>query len=145
MIYVALRERFCRLKLRFILKLTKNDYLHKAYNLGVSKVSVVVKIVSVAIIMIVVGGIMLSSLNIPAYAQANATTSANQTGKAITTSTPSQQASHSIRGAITSTGEFAQKATQKIAGSKSAQTIVNESSDVLGNATVETKRFFSPK
>ena len=79
-----------------------------------------------------------------AYAQTNASTSTNQTGK-TTSTTPSKQASESIRGAITSTGQFLNNATQKIAGSKSAHTIVNESSDVLGNATVATKKFFSPK
>jgi len=46
---------------------------------------------------------------------------------------------------MTSTGQFLNNATQKIAGSKSAQTIVNESSDVLGNATVAAKKYFSPK
>jgi len=78
-----------------------------------------------------------------AYAQTNAM-STNQTGKTTTTSTPSKQASQSIRGAITDTGQFLNNATQKMAGSKSAQTIVNESSDVLGNATVTTKKYFSP-
>ena len=71
-----------------------------------------------------------------AYAQTNAPTT-NQT-------TPSKQASQSMRGAITYTGQFLNNATQKIAGSRSAQTIVNESSDVLGNATVATKKYFSP-
>jgi hypothetical protein len=73
-----------------------------------------------------------------AYAQTNATTT-NQT------TPPSKQASQSIRGAITDTGQFLNNATQKVAGSKSAQTIVNESSDVLGNAAVETKTYFSSK
>jgi hypothetical protein len=59
--------------------------------------------------------------------------------------TPSKQASQSIRDAITDTGKFLNNATQKLAGSKSAQTIVNESSDVLGNATVATKKFLSHK
>ena len=104
-----------------------------------------VKLVSASIVTMIVLATILSSVTSSVYAQTNATTSANQTGKAITTSTPSKQASQSIRGAITSTGQFAQNATQKIAGSKSAQTIVNESSDLLGNATVTTKRFFSPK
>jgi hypothetical protein len=63
--------------------------------------------------------------------------------KLIKTSTPSEEASQSIRGAITDTGQFLQNASQKVAGSKSAQTIVNESSDVLGNATVATKKYFS--
>ena len=104
-----------------------------------------VKIVSATIVTMIVLAIILRLVTSSAYAQTNATTSANKTGKPITISTPSKQASQSIRGAITSTGQFAQNATQKIAGSKSAQTIVNESSDVLGNATVATKRFFSPK
>ena len=38
-----------------------------------------------------------------------------------------------------------QDVTGKVAGSKSARTIVNESSDLLGNATVTTKKFFGPK
>jgi hypothetical protein len=81
-----------------------------------------------------------------AYAQTNATV--NQTGKMTvspTTTTPSKQASQSIRGAITDTGQFLQNASEKVAGSKSAQTIVNESSDVLGNATVTTKKYFGSK
>jgi hypothetical protein len=80
------------------------------------------------------------------YAQTNST-SVNHSGKTslLTTATQSEQASQSIRGAITSTGQFLNNATQKLAGSKSAQTVVNESSDLLGNATVATKKFFSPK
>ena len=66
------------------------------------------------------------------------------TGK-ITTSTPSKQASQSIRGAITDTGQFLHNVTEKAAGSKSARTIVNESSDVLGNAIVTTKKYFGSK
>ena len=49
-----------------------------------------------------------------------------------------------IRGAITETGEFLGNVTDKVATSKSAGTIVNETSEVLGNATVETQKFFSP-
>ena len=90
------------------------------------------------LVTMIVLGIILSSATSSAYAQ----TSTNQTGK---TPTQSKQASESIRGAITSTGQFLHNATQKIAGSKSAQTIVNESSGVLGNATVGIKKFFSPK
>ena len=63
------------------------------------------------------------------HAQTNATT-INQTGK-TTTSTPSRQASQSIRGAVTDTGQFLHNVTEKAAGSKSAQTIVNESSDAI--------------
>jgi len=77
------------------------------------------------------------------HAQADAKTK-NQTGKTAT-STPSKQASQSIRGAITDTGQFLHNVTEKASGSKSAQTIVNESSDVLGNATVATKKYFCSK
>ena len=94
-------------------------------------VNVTIPIVFVTMIVL---GITSSSVTTSTYAQTNATTS-----------TPSKQASQSIRGAMTSTGQFVQNATQKVAGSKSTQTIVNESSDVLGNATVTTKKFFSPK
>jgi TRAP-type mannitol/chloroaromatic compound transport system permease large subunit len=108
----------------------------------------VAKIVSATMplvfVTMIVLGITLSSVTSSAYAQTNGT-SVNQTGKTVTASTPSKQASQSIRGAITSSGQFLENATHKIAGSKSAQTIVNESSDLLGNATVEAKKFFSSK
>ena len=106
------------------------------------------KIVSIPIAFVTL--ILLSttaSSVITAHAQTNAT-SANQTGKTSSSSTAaaqSEQASRSIKGAITSTGQFLNNATQKIVGSKSVQTIVNESSDLLGNATVATKKFFNPK
>lgn len=61
----------------------------------------------------------------------------------VATSTQ-DEASQSIRGAITETGEFLGNVTDKIAASKSAGAIVNETSEVLGNATVETQKFFSP-
>jgi ABC-type phosphate transport system substrate-binding protein len=73
-------------------------------------------------------------------AQTNAT---NQTR--TTPTSQSKEASQSIRGAMSDTGQFLQNATEKIASSKSARTIVNETSDVLGNGTVATKKFFSPK
>lgn len=73
-------------------------------------------------------------------AQTNVTTNTTATP----TTTAGVEASHSIRGAITDTGEFLGNVTEKVITSKSAGTIVNETSDVLGNATVETKRFFSP-
>jgi hypothetical protein len=108
----------------------------------------VAKIVSATIplvfVTMIVLGITLPLVTSSVYAQSN-TTSVNQTGKTVTASTPSKQASQSIRGAITSSGQFLENATHKIAGSKSAQTIVNESSDVLGKATVATKKFFSSK
>ena len=43
------------------------------------------------------------------------------------------------------TGEFLGNVTEKVATSKSAGTIINETSEVLGNATVETQKFFSPE
>ena len=107
------------------------------------------KIVSIpiAFVTLILLSITASWVFSTAHAQTNAT-SANQTGKTSSSSTAaaqSEQASRSIKGAITSTGQFLNNATQKIVGSKSVQTIVNESSDLLGNATVATKRFFNPK
>lgn len=72
--------------------------------------------------------------------QTNTTTAATP---AMTTSAQ-DDASQSIRGAMTETGEFLGNATEKVATSKSARTIVNETSELLGNATVETQKFFSP-
>jgi hypothetical protein len=107
----------------------------------------VTKIVSIpiAFVTLILLSITASSVFSTAHAQTNAT-SANQTGKtSSSTTTQSEQASRSIKGAITSTGQFLNNATQKIAGSKSVQAIVNESSDLLGKATVATKKFFNPK
>lgn len=103
-------------------------------------------VISTAFATIMIIGITLAAIvgnSSSAYVQAAATMT-NQTEK-TTASTPSNQASQSIRGAITDTGQFLNNATQKVAGSKSAQTVVNESSDVLGNATVATKKYFSSK
>ncbi len=80
--------------------------------------------------------------------QTNSTTNkttATPAADPATTTSAQEQASQSIRGAITETGEFLGNVTEKVATSKSAGTIVNESSNVLGNVTVETKRYFSPK
>jgi cell division septum initiation protein DivIVA len=109
----------------------------------------VTKIVTIpiAFVTLILLSTTASSVFSTAHAQTNAT-SANQTGKTSSSSTAgaqSEQASRSIKGAITSTGQFLNNATQKIVGSKSVQTIVNESSDLLGNATVATKKFFNPK
>jgi hypothetical protein len=110
----------------------------------------VTKIVSIpiAFVTLILLSITASSVFSTAHAQTNAT-SANQTGKTSSSSSTaaaqSEQASRSIKGAMTSTGQFLNNATQKIVGSKSVQTILNESSDLLGNATVATKRFFNPK
>ena len=76
------------------------------------------------------------------YGQTNSTmnqTTAATATPATTTSTQ-DEASQSIRGAITETGEFLGNVTEKVATSKSAGTIVNETSEVLGNATVETQK-----
>jgi hypothetical protein len=61
-----------------------------------------------------------------------------------TITSPQKEASQSIKSAITETGEFVGNVTQKIVSSKSAGTILNETSEVLGDAYVETKKFFSP-
>ena len=98
-------------------------------------VTIVSVIIPIAFATMIFLGITLSSVTIAGIGSAQAQTNAT---------TQSKQASQSIRGAITDTGQFLNNATQKIAGSKSAQTIVNESSDVLGNATVATKKFVSP-
>ena len=109
------------------------------------------KIVSIpiAFVTLILLSTTASSVFSTAHAQTNVT-SANQTGKTSSSSSTaaaaqSEQASRSIKGAITSTGQFLNNATQKIVGSKSVQTIVNESLDLLGNATVVTKKFFNPK
>jgi hypothetical protein len=71
------------------------------------------------------------------------TTIANPSPPASTTSAQ-DEVSQSIRGAMIETGEFLGNVTEKVATSKSAGTIINETSEVLGNATVETQKFFSP-
>ena len=71
------------------------------------------------------------------------TTTNTTTTPAITTSAQ-EETSNSIKGAITETGEFLGNVTEKVTTSKSAGAILNETSDTLGNAYVETKKFFSP-
>ena len=99
--------------------------------------------------MILIFGIMLVvsiSASDSAYGQTNSTL--NQTSiptSAPTTTTSAQkEASESIKGAITETGEFVGNVTQKIITSKSAGTILNETSEVLGDAYIEVKKYFSP-
>ncbi|ALI34881.1 hypothetical protein NMY3_00672 [Candidatus Nitrosocosmicus oleophilus] len=70
------------------------------------------------------------------------TTTTTTTTPAITTSAE-EEASESIKGAITESGSFLRNVTEKIATSKSAGAILNETSEVLGNAYVEAKKFFS--
>ena len=88
-----------------------------------------------------------------AYGQTNSTMSQNSipppTTNTNTITTPAKStsaekdASESIKGAITDTGSFLRNITEKIATSKSAGAILNETSEVLGNAYVEAKKFFS--
>ena len=70
------------------------------------------------------------------------TTTTTTTTPAITTSAE-EEATESIKGAITETGSFLRNVTEKISTSKSAGAILNETSEVLGNAYVEAKKFFS--
>ena len=72
----------------------------------------------------------------------NTNTTTTTTTPAITTSAE-EEATESIKGAITETGSFLRNVTEKIATSKSAGAILNETSEVLGNAYVEAKKFFS--
>ena len=60
------------------------------------------------------------------------------------TTSAQAEASDSIKGAITETGKFVSNVTEKIVTSKTAGTFLNETSEVLGDLYVETKRFFSP-
>lgn len=86
------------------------------------------------------------------YGQTNSTmnqTSTPPTTNTNTTTTPAittsaeEEATESIKGAITETGSFLRNVTEKIATSKSSGAILNETSEVLGNAYVEAKKFFS--
>lgn len=71
-------------------------------------------------------------------------TLAATTTNASTTATAKQEASNTIKGAINEAGQFLSNATQKLTSSKSAGALLNDTSDALGNAYVETKKFFSP-
>ncbi len=124
--------------------LTKG-YKVESYILNMHKVRIGTRkpiIIAVILIFVVLMGIRgtLDSAN----GQTNSTTNQTTSTATPTTTSAQDEASQSIRGAITETGEFLGNATEKVATSKSARTIVNETSDVLGNATVETQRFFSP-
>ena len=86
-------------------------------------------------------------------AQTNSTinqTSTSPTTNTNTTTTPAittpaeEEASKSIKGAITETGSFLRNVTDKVATSKSAGAILNETSEALGSAYIEAKKFFSP-
>ena len=71
-------------------------------------------------------------------------TSVPATANATYTTTAQEAASNSIKGAITETGEFLSNATQKVTTSKSAGALLNDTSDELGKAYVETQKFFNP-
>jgi predicted PurR-regulated permease PerM len=117
--------------------------------------------------MILIFGIMLVvsiSASDSAYGQTNSTLNQGQTNSTLnqgqtnstlnqtsiptsaptTTTSAQKEASESIKGAITETGEFVGNVTQKIITSKSAGTILNETSEVLGDAYIEVKKYFSP-
>jgi hypothetical protein len=96
-----------------------------------------------------------TSVYVSAQAQLNTTTNQGLTNTTTNQSNPSpnninvskspkDEASASIKGAIIETGEFLGNVTQKIAKSKSASSVLNETSGILGDAYVETKKFFSP-
>lgn len=87
-----------------------------------------------------------------AYGQTNSTinqtstpptTNTNTTTNPAITTSAEEEASESIKGAITETGSLLRNVTEKIATSKSAGAILNETSEVLGNAYIEAKKFFS--
>ena len=71
------------------------------------------------------------------------TTDTNTTTNPAITTSAEEEASESIKGAITETGSLLRNVTEKIATSKSAGAILNETSEVLGNAYIEAKKFFS--
>ena len=98
---------------------------------------------------LMIGNGMLNSV----YGQTNSTinqTSIHATNTNTNTTTPSittsaeEEASESIKGAITETGSFLRNVAEKVATSKSAGAILNETSEVLGNAYIEAKKFLSP-
>ena len=99
-------------------------------------------------IIFIFGIVLISTTSVfdKGYAQSNSTL--NQTNipnsTQSTTTSAQKEASQSIRGVITETGEFLDNVTQKIVTSKSAGSILNETSDVLGEAYIEVKKFFSP-
>jgi hypothetical protein len=73
----------------------------------------------------------------------NTNTTTTTTTTPVITTSAEEEASESIKGAITESGSFLRNVTEKIATSKSAGAILNETSEVLGNAYVEAKKFFS--
>ena len=84
----------------------------------------------------------INQTNTPSTTNTN-TTNTNTASPAITTSAE-EEASESIKGAITETGSLLRNITEKVATSKSAGAILNETSEILGNAYIEAKKFLSP-
>ena len=82
----------------------------------------------------------INQTNTPSTTNTNTT---NTASPAITTSAE-EEASESIKGAITETGSLLRNITEKVATSKSAGAILNETSEVLGNAYIEAKKLLSP-
>ena len=87
----------------------------------------------------------INQTNTPSTTNTNTTNTntTNTASPAITTSAE-EEASESIKGAITETGSLLRNITEKVATSKSAGAILNETSEVLGNAYIEAKKFLSP-
>ena len=75
------------------------------------------------------------------------TPTANTTAAPETTTPPPAQekTSKSIKGTISETGEFLGNISQKVTTSKSAGALLHDTSNILGNAYVETQKFFNPK
>lgn len=101
-------------------------------------------IMPLTIVILMVFGVILAARGTLGSVDCQTNTTTNTTTTPVMTTTAGEEASQSIRGAITETGEFLGNVTEKVATSKSAGTIVNETSEVLGNATVETQKFFNP-
>ena len=75
----------------------------------------------------------------------SSTPTASMTAPPQESATPAQEkASSMIKGAISETGEFIGNASQKVTTSKSAGALLNDTSNALGKACVETQKFFSP-
>jgi hypothetical protein len=96
------------------------------------------------------GTVLISTLgnSNSVYGQTNSTTNQSSFTTAttnITTKTKAQQeASNSIKGAITEAGQILSNVAQKVTTSKSSGALLKETSHALGNAYVETKKFFNP-
>ncbi|HET6588636.1 MAG TPA: hypothetical protein VFG45_00560 [Candidatus Nitrosocosmicus sp.] len=99
-------------------------------------------------VIFIFGMVLTAATNVYVSAQAQLNTTTNQSNPSPNninvSKSPKDEASVSIKGAIIETGEFLGNVTQKIAKSKSASSVLNETSGILGDAYVETKKFFSP-